>query len=91
MSSAFLIIRSALTNVLFFVALVCTIVLAGALLGAILFFSVGKLFGMDYSTNELLQNGLFDGGFYALIWAPGLSFVALVMRAHKQRNHRRTR
>lgn len=38
---------------------------------------------MDLPPARMLVNGLKDGGFYALIWAPGLALVICIMRAHK--------
>lgn len=90
MSGAVHFLRSALIAIGLFVLIVCAITLAGALCGAALFLAVGKLFAMDYGTGELLRNGFYDGGFLALIWAPGISFVALVIRSYRKRkNHGR--
>lgn len=61
------------------------ITLAGALVGACLFVVVGSAIGMDLSTTELLRNGLFDGGFLALIWAPGAAFVMVLIHANRKR------
>lgn len=55
------------------------ITLAGALAGALLFPVGGFLFGYDLGMGTMLWNGLKDGGFYAFIWAPGVSFVVCVM------------
>ena len=68
-----------------FLFLTTAITLAGALVGALLFIVVGTLFGMDLTPAQLIRNGLFDGGFFALIWAPGISFVTLIIQAHKRR------
>lgn len=64
-------------------ALVLIITAGGAVIGAVLFSVVGLAFQMDYRLSELLRNGLRDGGFYAFIWAPGVSFVLCVMKAYK--------
>lgn len=64
------------------VAGVLAICSAGALAGALLFPVAGHLLGMDLRTGEMIRNGAFDGGFLALIWAPGLSFVGCLMWGH---------
>ena len=61
------------------------ICLAGALVGAILFPVAGHLLAMDLGTREMVTNGIFDGGFLALIWAPGISFVVCLMWARGSR------
>lgn len=62
---------------------------AGALAGGLLFPVAGSLLGMDLPLAEMLRNGLFDGGFLALIWAPGASFVICLMLAHRQYSTKR--
>jgi len=59
--------------------------LAGGLLGSVLFPVVGSLLGMDLTLPEMAGNGFRDGAFYAFIWAPGASFVAVVMAVHEKR------
>lgn len=67
--------------------LAAVIISTGALLGSLLYPIAGTLLGMDLSLREMWLNGVFDGGFYALIWAPGVSFVACLMAANwKRRN-----
>jgi hypothetical protein len=61
------------------------ICLSGALMGALLFPLAGYLIGMELGTREMIRNGIFDGGFFALIWAPGISFVGCLMWARKGR------
>jgi len=61
---------------------VLLIVSAGALIGAILFPLAGVLLGMDYTLAEMALNGIKDGGFYGLIWAPGAAFIWGVVEAH---------
>lgn len=61
------------------------IVAAGAMAGSVLYPLVGSLLRMDLSVPDMFLNGVFDGGFYALIWAPGISFVACLMGAHWKR------
>ncbi|MGC9452065.1 MAG: hypothetical protein ACP5I4_11530 [Oceanipulchritudo sp.] len=68
----------------FWLLLVAGITLAGAILGAVLFPVAGLLLGMDLEVPRMARNGWFDGGFLALIWAPGISFVACLMRAHRR-------
>lgn len=74
-----------LGHVVRFLLIALGITLAGALVGACLFVVVGSAIGMDLSTTELLRNGFFDGGFLALIWAPGAAFVRVLVLAHRQR------
>ena len=63
---------------------VLLIVSGGALLGAVLFYLVGTVFRLDYAWEALLVNGIKDGGFYALIWAPGVSFIWCVIEGYQQ-------
>ena len=65
--------------------LVLLICLAGALAGALLFPVGGLLLGLELPVADMLRNGIMDGGFLALIWAPGISFVACLMWAHRKR------
>jgi hypothetical protein len=60
------------------------IVASGGVLGSILFLVVGSLFKLDYSSTELLKNGLLDGAFYALLWAPGISLIWCIIIAKKE-------
>jgi hypothetical protein len=78
-------LRSGLCWLGLWLGLVCLICLGGAVAGAVLFPAVGLLLGMDLTAGEMARNGLLDGGFLALIWAPGVSFVACLMRAHRNR------
>ena len=55
---------------------------AGAVSGGLLFPVAGLLLRMDLPVREMVLNGLLDGGFLALIWAPGLSFVVCLMWGH---------
>lgn len=59
-------------------------VLAGAVLGGLAYTVVGGLAGIGASAPERVRAGAFDGGFYALIWAPGISFVWCVMLGHRR-------
>jgi len=63
---------------------VAAIVIAGALIGAAGFAALGPLL-TDRPLPNLLRQGLRDGGFYALIWAPAISLVMCVMQAHRRR------
>lgn len=67
------------------VLMVAAMVAAGALLGALLFLLIGTLAGIGESPTARLLSGLYNGGFYLLIWAPGVSFVACLMLAHRRR------
>ena len=59
--------------------LVLLITLCGAVAGAFLYPLFGSLIGMDLSVGRMVRLGVLDGGFYALIWAPGISFVACII------------
>jgi hypothetical protein len=56
----------------------------GAVIGSLLFVSIGSLAGMDYSAVEMLKYGARDGGFYLLIWSPGIAMVLCFMKAYKE-------
>ncbi len=55
------------------------IVAVGAAAGGVLFPIGGWIFGYELAVRQMVRNGIFDGGFYALIWGPGISFVLCVM------------
>lgn len=57
----------------------------GTILGAILFPLVGHLAGVDKTTLSLISMGIYDGGFYAMIWAPGTALVICVYLAGEAR------
>ena len=63
---------------------VLLIVLCGALLGSVLFPVAGLLLRMELTVAEMILNGVKDGGFYALIWAPGVAFIWGVTEAHRK-------
>ena len=65
-------------------ALLVGICAFGAIVGGILFPAFGHLLQMDLGTREMVIDGLLDGGFLALIWAPGISFVVCLMWARSQ-------
>ncbi len=58
--------------------------LQGALVGSLLFVIGGLLLGMDLSVPQLALNGLKDGAFLALIWAPGTGIVVCFIKAYGQ-------
>jgi hypothetical protein len=64
--------------------MVAGIVAMGGLVGALLFPLIGSFARMDYTVVAMLRRGLLDGAFYALIWAPGISFVWCAVRARRQ-------
>jgi MFS family permease len=65
--------------------LVAAIVAGGGIAGALLFPLAGSLIGMSLTPLQMAANGLRDGAFYALIWAPGVALVATIMLAHEKR------
>ena len=56
--------------------------LQGALVGGVLFPLAGSLLGMDLGLREMVLNGIKDGAFLALIWAPGTGIIVCFMRSH---------
>ena len=65
-------------------ALLAGICAAGAIVGGILFPVFGHRLRMDLGTREMVRNGLLDGGFLALILAPGISLVVCLMWARSR-------
>lgn len=63
----------------------CGIVLAGALLGAVLFPLLGRLGGSSKDLGALALLGVRNLGFYAFVWAPGAAIVLVVMDEAKRR------
>ena len=59
-----------------------SIVMLGALTGALLFPAVGKLLQIDAPFTKLAWNGLHQLGFLALVWAPGTAFVLCLMKGY---------
>ncbi len=52
----------------------------GALFGAIVFPIAGALAGAHKTRDELIVLGARTGGFFFLVWAPGLALVRMFMR-----------
>ena len=67
--------------------LTLAITACGAVIGALLFPVGGWLFGMDLEFATMVRNGLSDGGFFAMIWAPGLSFVLCLIAFNRKSRH----
>ncbi len=61
--------------------MVTAIVATGAVLGVCLFVVVGALLGVELGLVGRVLAGARDGAFYALIWAPGVSFVVCCILA----------
>jgi|GEM_PF-5818440 len=57
------------------------VILAAALVGAIGHVVIGLIF-TDRTFAFLLRKGLYNGGFYGMIWSFGISFVICVVQAH---------
>jgi hypothetical protein len=57
----------------------------GALLGAITFPIAGGLGGSMKSRDELIVFGAKTGGFFFMVWAPGVALVREFVRAGKKR------
>jgi len=68
------------------VILTTGIVIFGAVAGGLIFPAGGFLLGLDLEPWVMIRNGVLDGGFYALIWAPGISFVVCVLAIHTRRS-----
>lgn len=61
-----------------------SIIAMGAAVGGILFPIGGWVFGYELEVMQMVRNGIFDGGFYAMMWAPGISFVLCIMFIRKK-------
>lgn len=57
----------------------------GALLGAVAFQLVGGLGGAMKTRDELIVAGAKTGGFFFMVWAPGIALVREFFRAGKKR------
>jgi hypothetical protein len=57
----------------------------GALLGAVAFPVVGGLGGSMKTHDELIVAGAKTGGFFFMVWAPGVALVREFVRAGKKR------
>ncbi len=79
-------IRRGVTWAAFFLLWTTAIVGAGAALGAAAFTVAGLCFRTGYTTGELVRSGARIGGFYCLLWAPGIAVVLGVMRAYRRRH-----
>jgi len=58
----------------------------GALLGAIVFPLAGGLGGTHKTRDELIVLGVRTGGFFFMVWAPGVALVRMFIRAAAARN-----
>lgn len=65
----------------FTVLLICAL---GATLGAILFPLVGSLVGVTKTPRELAIFGAKTGGFFFMVWAPGVALVREFVRAGRK-------
>ncbi len=72
-----------------FLAYVAAIVLAGGIVGGVLFPLLGVTLRMEYPVAHMARRGFLDLSFYALIWAPAISLVACVMQARSRSRERR--
>ncbi len=63
-------------------------VAAGGVLGALVFYLAGICFTFDRTLAELVKQGVRDGAFYFLVWAPGGAAVICLMEA-RARSHRK--
>lgn len=57
----------------------------GALLGALVFPIAGGLGGSMKTRDELIVVGARTGGFFFMVWAPGVALVREFVRAGKKR------
>lgn len=57
----------------------------GALLGAVVFPIAGGLGGSMKTRDELILVGARTGGFFFMVWAPGVALVREFVRAGKKR------
>jgi hypothetical protein len=83
-----------LQGTLFWGALVlvytAALIAMGALIGLLAFVVVGTLAGMDYTLAEMAASGARNGGFFMVMWAPGIAMVICMLQA-RRRWERRTR
>lgn len=61
---------------------------AGALVGTVLYGTVGVWLVDGMPLADLLRKGAHDGAFLAGVWAPGTSIVLCFMRAHTLRTRK---
>lgn len=64
--------------------IVLVFISGGAVTGSLLFLVIGSLAGMDYGITEMIKSGARNGGFYLLIWSPGIALVLCSMKAYKK-------
>ena len=74
----------AILGFLYWLVLTVAIIACGAVVGAISFPIGGIIFGYEMEIRAMIHNGILDGGFYAMIWAPGISFVVCIMILRKK-------
>ena len=67
-----------------FSAYVVSIIATGAVLGCILFLTIGALTHPEIVWSERTLNGLLDGARYAGLWAGGLAIVLCFMKGHRR-------
>lgn len=60
------------------------IILLAGIMGGALFGIVGGLAGIGESSLGRIRGGFGNGAFYGLIWAPGISIVICIMKAHRE-------
>lgn len=59
--------------------------LIGGVLGFMVYPVAGSLLRMDLTVAEMAAHGFYDGAFLTFIWAPGASFIAVVIAAYEKR------
>lgn len=68
----------------FWLAVTLVIVAVGAVLGALIWLSVGTLAGARRDAAELLRDGVSVGWRYARVWAGGVAFILCFVKAHEK-------
>lgn len=68
-----------------FLSYTLSIILVGAIVGAILYPLVGSLLRFNYSLMFMTQKGMADLSFFALVWAPGGAIVLCFIKAHRKK------
>jgi uncharacterized membrane protein YhaH (DUF805 family) len=67
-----------------FLIYVVAIAAAGGVFGSVMFPLFGKLLSVDRTVGQLAFSGLRQFSFLFGIWAPAISIVICVMRAHRR-------
>lgn len=76
-------IKTAAYWISLFVGYMLAIILTGTIAGAISYPLVGALLSFNDSILYMIQKGVEDLSFFALVWAPGSAIVLCFIKAHR--------